>query len=327
MRKLRKIGAVLATTGLAAFGAVAVSGGSAYAATGLAMSSCTEGNSAVVSAAIAPVCTAGTSTIYNPTGITVTVDPSIFTVLLGNTVINALLGGALDVDVTYDLTCEVGGAPVTSTDTGFTVDSASTNTHTINLQTAVGSPAPNQCTLENLTATTLISATVLGEILGDIHSFGLDFNFGVSATGDTGIPGAIYTEEASNSAGVIPATCADDTNNGNSNTELQAFTCESDLAQQWIQASTHQFVHNGLCLDNDNGVAVLDSCITNPGNNNSQVWSSTPEGGGKVELVNTGSNGLDCLTDASAMDGAQITVAPCNNATDQMWKVPAVTPV
>jgi hypothetical protein len=86
-------------------------------------------------------------------------------------------------------------------------------------------------------------------------------------------------------------------------------------------------VHNGLCLDNDNGVAVLDSCITNPGTNNSQVWSSTPEGGGKVELVNTGSNGLDCLTDASAMDGAQITVAPCNNATDQMWKVPAVTPV
>jgi hypothetical protein len=322
MRKISKIGAVLATTGLAAFGAVAGSGGAAHAATNLALASCDLGSATITSAAVSPSCTAGTSTIYNPTGIKLTVDPSFFTELLGNSAVNGLLGGALSENVTYDLTCVVNGAEVTSTtDTGFTVDSAADNTHAISLQHAVGSPAPGQCTLANLKVSSLLGANVLNEL----STLGLSFTFGVSAAADNGTPGAIYSEEASDKAGAVPATCIDDTNNDNAGTTIQAFTCESDLAQMWLQASTKQFVHNGDCLNDVGGAAELSDCVANPGNTNSQVWNTTPKRDGYVEVVNSRTG--QCLTDAKPADGTTITVAACTGASDQLWKVPAATPV
>ncbi len=37
--------------------------------------------------------------------------------------------------------------------------------------------------------------------------------------------------------------------NGNAGTQIQAFQCEQDLADQWIQVSK-QLVHNGDCMTN-----------------------------------------------------------------------------
>ena len=105
MRNIRKTGAVLATAGLAALGAVAGPGGPADAATNMAMSGCQLDSASIIAAGTSPTCAAGTSTIYHPTGITVTVDPSSLTVLLGNSIINTLLGGALSETVSYSLSC------------------------------------------------------------------------------------------------------------------------------------------------------------------------------------------------------------------------------
>jgi hypothetical protein len=323
MHKFRKVAATLAAAGLTAFGAVAATGGAASAATGLPLSQCSVQSASLVSAAaLTATCTAGTSTIYNPTSLTFTVDPSFFTVLLGNSIINGLLGGVLSAHVTYHLTCLVDGSQVTSTnDTGFTVSSAAHNTHTVDLQSAVGSPNPNSCTVSNLTVSSALAANVLGEI----HLLGLNFTFGVSEAGDNGVPGAIFSESTPNSHGAIPALCADDTGNGNHGTTIQSYTCESDLADQWLQTAANQFTHNGDCLDNVGGIAKLSSCVANPGSTNSQVWSTVNEGHGLVELVNTANS--DCLTDATPTDGSALTVASCTGAQDQLWKVPAVTPV
>lgn len=325
MRNSRKAAAAVVTVAaasLAAFGVMTATGGPAGAATNQAMSSCNLSGSELASASVGAQCTAGSSTILNPTGMTITVDPSFFTVLLGNTTINTLLGGALSANVSYSLTCMVNGSSVTSTtDTGFTVTSASSNTHKINLQSAVGSPAPNQCALSNLKVSSLVSATILQEAA---TTLGLSFTFGVSATGDTGIPGAIFNQAAADSGGAIPAICADDTGNGNANTVVQAFSCETDLADEWLQVSTHQFVHNGDCLTGVGGIAQIAACTANPGSSNVQVWKSVVQSSGYVELVNS-ANGK-CLTAPSDKDGTALTLATCTGSAMQLWKVPGVTP-
>lgn len=321
MRKARKAGAILATTGIAVFGAVAGMGGAANAAQNQAMSSCSLDNGALASATVLATCDAGTSSIGNPTGITVSVDPTFFTVLLGNTVINQLLGGQLSANVTYSLSCSVDGGTVTSTsDTGFTVTSADNATHVIDLQDAVGSPGPKKCTLADLKVTSPVSADVLSQA----NLLGLQFALGVKATGDNGIPGAIYTTASADSQGAIPAICADDPANGNAGTEIQVFTCVGDLAQRWLHVSTNQFVHNGDCLDEQGGTVLLTGCVANPGTANSQVWNTKAEGHGYSELINTGTG--QCLTAAKPTDGSAVTLAACTGAHGQLWKVPAVTP-
>ena len=321
MRKIRKTVAAFAATGLVAFGVLTATGGAAYAGTNIPLASCSTSGTSIVAANVGASCTAGTGNVNNPTSMTVTVDPSFFTVLLGNTIINVLLGGNLSATVTYQLTCVVDGSPVTSTtDTGFTVTSESNNTHTINLQNAVGSPAPNSCTLANLKVASAVSLGILAEAVNLLH---LGFNFGVSATADNGTPGAIFRTDAANSHGAIPAICADDTGNGNHGTAVQAYTCESDLADQWLQVSTNQFVHNGDCLDDVGGTAKLSLCTANPGNSNTQVWNSVTEPGGYVELVNTATG--QCLTSTSPTNGSLLTLHTCTGAKGQRWKVPGVT--
>lgn len=321
MRKARKVGAILATTGVAVFGAVTAMGGVANAATNRTMDSCTQDNGQLASGALLAECKAGTSSVGNPTGITVSVDPTFFTVLLGNTAINQALGGVLSAQVTYTLSCSVNGGTVTSTnDTGFTVTSAATATHVIDLQSAVGSPGPKSCTLADLTVTSPVS----GSILSQANALGLQFSLGVKATADTGIPGTIYTTAPADKQGAIPAICADDPGNANAGAEIDVFTCMGDLAQRWLQVSTNQFVHNGDCLDEQGGTVMITGCVANPGTSNSQVWSTRAEGHGYSELVNTGTG--QCLTAAKPKDGSAVTLTDCTGASDQLWKVPAVTP-
>ena len=320
MRKIIKTAAACAAAGLAAFGAVAGSGGFAAAAT-VPMTSCSVSSSVLTGVVGGAACTAGTTTIANPTGIKITVDPSFFTTLLGNGIINDLLGGVLSAQVTYQLTCQVNGKSVTSTKyTGFTVTSAGTNSQTINMQQAVGSPAPNQCTLANLTVSSLISA----EVLKEASLLSLKFTFGVSATGDNGVPGPMYFMTAKNKAGAVPTICADDTRDGNAGTVIQAYTCVNDANQKWLQVSTHQFVHNGVCLSDVGGRAKLGGCDANPGRINGQVWQTVPKSG-LAELVNTG-NG-QCLTAVKPTDDTPLTITRCTGARTQLWKVQGVTPM
>ena len=319
VRKIIKTAVAGTAVGLAAFGAVTGSGGGAEAAT-VAMTSCAVSSSTLFGASASAKCTAGTTTIANPTGMKITVNPTFFTTLLGNSEINAVLKGALSAKVTYQLSCLVNGKSVTSKSyTGFTVTSASNNSQTINMQRAVGSPAPNQCTLANLTVSSPVSASLLTEA----SLLNLHYTFGVSATGDNGVPGPMYFKTAKSSAGAVPTICADDTRDGNAGTVIQSYTCVNDPNQKWLQVSTHQFVHNGVCMSDVGGKAKLAGCHANPGRTNGQVWRTVPKSG-LAELVNTG-NGK-CLTAPKAVNDIPLVIARCTGARTQLWKVQGVTP-
>ena len=123
---------------------------------------------------------------------------------------------------TWTLSCTVDGNQVNSPGS-FQVKSLSTSaTDVIDLQSAVGSPDPSSCTVKNLRATSLASLTALPLNL---------ITIGVSASADTGVPGAVYANYPSDSAGAHAVVCADDTGNGNSGTNIQAYQCLSDLAR------------------------------------------------------------------------------------------------
>ncbi len=321
VQKIIKTAAACAAVGLAAFGLAAGSGGVARAATAT-MTSCTEPISGLIGGSAVAMCTAGTATIANPTGMKVTVNPSFFTVLLGNSEINTLVHGALSARVTYQLTCQVNGRSVTSTrDTGFTVTSAKHNTHEINMQQAVGSPAPNQCVLANLTVSSAISAAFLNQA----YLLGLRFTVGVSATGDNGVPGPMYFMTAKNQSGAVPTICADDTMNRNAGAVIQAYTCVNDPNQKWLQVTTHQFVHNGDCMADVGGKARLAGCVAKPKLSSGQVWETVRKPGRLAELVNTG-NGR-CLTASHPRNNTPLVITRCTGARTQLWKVQGVTPM
>ena len=231
MRIFKKAVTSAAAVGLIAFGAVAGSGGTAHAATDQSLNGCDATYGIILGLSLLPTCTAGDSTIANPTSVSITLNTSSLGSILN------LLG--LGVKATWTLTCTVDGNQVSSTGS-FQVKSLSTSaTDVIDLQSAVGSPNPSSCTVKNLKATSLASLTALTLNL---------ITIGASASADTGVPGAVYANYPSDSDGAHAVVCADDTGNGNSGTNIQAYQCLSDLADQWIQMGTGQFVHNGDCL-------------------------------------------------------------------------------
>ena len=96
------------------------------------------------------------------------------------------------------------------------------------------------------------------------------------------MPGAVYANYPSDKDGAHAVVCADDTGNGNSGTNIQAYQCLSDLADQWIQMGTGQFVHNGDCLTDTGSGVTIEKCIANPSNSSGQVWSSSSSGAGRM---------------------------------------------
>ena len=308
MRIFKKAAVSMAATSLLAFGAVAGAGGSAMAATGQSLTGCNATVGTVLGIAVAPTCTAGDSTIANPVSIAITLN----TTSLGS-ILN-LLG--LGVKATWTLNCTVDGGPV-SVPGSFQVTSlAQSATDTIDLQSAVGSPNPSSCTVSNLKATSLASVTALTLNL---------ITIGASASADTGVPGAVYANYPKDSDGAHAVVCADDTGNGNSGTNIQAYQCLSDLADQWIQMGTGQFVHNGDCLtDTGSGVAI-EKCIASPGSSSGQVWNASSSGAGEM----TNDNGDGCLTAPSSgtIDGALLKMGSCTGSVGQHWTVPNVTGV
>jgi hypothetical protein len=148
---------------------------------------------------------------------------------------------------------------------------------------------------------------------------------GANATANTGVPGAVYANYPKDSSGAHAVVCADDTGNGNSGTDIQAYQCLSDLADQWIQMGTHQFVHNGDCLTDTGSGVRIETCIASPSNSSGQVWHASSSGAGQM----TNADGNGCLTAPSSgtIAGALLRVGACKRAVGQHWTVPNVTPV
>jgi hypothetical protein len=310
MRTFKKAAASAVAVGLLAFGGVAGSGGSAFAATAQPVTGCSATIGALA-LGLFPNCTAGSSTIANPTSIAIT---------LNTTSLGALLGviPGLGMKASWNLSCVVDGNPQTSSGS-FTVTSLSQSaTQTIDLRSAAGSPNPSSCTVSNLKATTTLALS--------LGSLGLPLiTIGVNASANTGVPGAVYANYPRDSAGAHAVVCADDRGNGNQGTTIQAYQCLSDLADQWIQMGTGQFVHNGDCLTDTGGAVKLEKCITSPPNSSGQVWHGRSSGEG--QLSNDDGNG--CLTAPSSgtIDSAALRVAACHGKLGQAWTIPNVTPV
>lgn len=156
---------------------------------------------------------------------------------------------------------------------------------------------------------------------------GARFTFGVTATGNNGIPGMIWAQYPGSSKSHA-TVCVDDTANGNAGTVVRAFQCADDLADGWIASPNGQFVDNGECLTNSNGTATLEHCVANPGRASRQVWVAhgAPGKFGKV----TSAYGDGCLTAKSMgrVDGSAVTVKHCvSGKLGQYWKAPGATRV
>src|SRR6185437_15546231 len=135
MRNIRAAVAAFAATGLAAFGALAATGGVANAAQDLSITGCSI-NTALVGVQILPTCEASDGTIYNATQVTATVDPTFLQEFVGHIT-------GTGVDVSYKLVCSVDGRWVTAYE-HFQANDWHHNTQVVNLSDAVGSPEPNQ---------------------------------------------------------------------------------------------------------------------------------------------------------------------------------------
>ena len=314
MRYFSKMAVAAAAAGLAVAGAMAAGGGVASAATAQSVTGCDTGSSALLASNVFPTCTAPTSTVIDPTSITVSADPSFFDTLSALPDINTVLGllsQSLAENVTWTLDCTVNGTTVSKNES-FLATTGS-QSETISLEAIAGSPVPNSCQVQNLTATSLASlSTGLQTLLGDTH-----FTFGASVTANTAVPGAIWTGAGSTKAGNTADICADDAGNGNAGSHLQVYQCNSDLAQYWVQASTGQLVHNGDCMAESGSVVVLEVCDANP----AQVWTVNGTGGSFKTIVDKATG--NCLTWPKAANFTQLTATACTGKAGQLWTGPA----
>ena len=303
MRIINKKAAVsTAVVGLLAFGAVASSGGSAFASpmpNGL-ITGCTSDSAIAVG--LQPNCTAIGGSVGSPTAVIIDLDTDQLAQLISDQ-----LGQGLS--ASWTLSCVVNGAAVNVPGT-YDVTSASQTPFTvIDLQTAVGSPEPNQCSVNDLTVETTLPLNA-----SDGEELTSPFTAGVAALAATAVPGSIYQQEGSTSTGAKSALCADDTANGNAGSKIQGYQCLGDLADSFVQTSAGQLMHNGDCVTASGSSVVLAACTLGATN---QEWSQSTAGG----QLTVNSSGL-CLTAPSAKNGTQLTVASCGSGANQKWTIP-----
>jgi hypothetical protein len=312
MRIFMKAVTSTVTVGLLAFGAVAGSGGSAFAGPApipdLPITGC---STAVAGVAVGytPNCTAVSGTIDHPNT----------SIVIGFTETSDVLAKLIDdqpgqgFTEQWVLACVVNGATVTASGTYTATSIAQAPFTVIDLQSAVGSPDPNQCSVRGLTMHTLLPLNVV-----DIDE-AVPFQIGAVAVATTAAPGAIHQDEGTTSGGAHAALCADDTANGNAGAKIQGFECLSDLAQAFVQTSTGQLVNNGDCVTATKGGGVLlDKCVAD---DTSQQWTQTTPGG-TLKNTSTGT----CLTAPSVKNGTPLTVTACGGAARQQWELPKLTP-
>jgi hypothetical protein len=301
MRNLRRIAAAAASTGLLALGGLGASSGIAKAdTTPYPVTSCTVGGGTLL-VGFVPSCTSTGSVLF-PTSITVSVNPGgILTGVLGT--ILSILGG---IEVKYSGTCAVDGANKNFSGNYQVTNSTQPTSTTLDLQSLVGSPVPNGCTM-SVTETTMNPIPAITLLPA--------FNITDAVTATTATPGSIWQQTTSNGA-----ICADIPGNGNVGTAAQVYECLGDLAAFFSATGTGQLVHNGDCLTDSGSAASLQPCTAaNP----SQRWTG---GTSKSELVNRDAGpGQGCLTAPSPANLTQLTLASCTGAANQLWTAPAQT--
>jgi len=306
MRTYMKAVASTATVGLLAFGAVAGSGGSAFARPEpyALITGCTAMVSGV-GVGFVPNCTAAGGTIEHP-------DSSIGIGIEESTdELDALIDGqpGQGFKALWDLACDVNGTTVNSPGSYVITSTGQPSYKTIDLQAAVGSPDPNQCSVEDLTVTTLLPLNA-----EDIDE-AVPFQIGAEAVAITAVPAAIHQDEGTTPGGAQAELCVDDTANAEAGAKIQGFECLSDLAQYFVRTSTGQFVHNGDCISVAGGYVLLARCVAN---DTVQQWTQF-KAGGTVENQATGT----CLTAPSVKNGTPLTVKACGSAAHQQWDLPA----
>jgi len=311
MRIFKKAAVSMTAVGLLAFGAVVGVGGSAFAGQGPEglITGCESQVGSVVPG-LEPNCVALGGSTDNPTSIAIYVD----TEGLG-ALIDAQPGQGLD--AAWTLSCVVNGTTVNVPGTYDITSTSQASYTTINLQTAVGSPEPNQCEIEYMTVETALPLGG-GKLTRDAVNVA-SFVVGVAALSATASPGAIYQDEGTTPAGAHAGLCADDTANGNAGSKIQSFQCLSDLADAFVRTSTGQLVHNGDCVGLSGSNVVLATCIANDA---AQQWAQSTVGGTIMNRLTS-----TCLTASSVKDGTQLTVNACGSGTDQKWNLPAVSAV
>jgi hypothetical protein len=310
MRIFMKAVASTATVGLLAFGAVGGSGGTAFAAPNpySLITGCTAAVGDGVAAGFVPNCAAIGGTIEYPnTSIYIEVDET-----------EDALGSLIDDQVgqgfeaSWNLVCDVNGTTVTAPGKYEITSTAQAPQTAIDLQTAVGSPDPNQCEVDDLTVQTVLPLNA-----ADLDD-ALPFQIGVAAVAAVAVPGTIRQDEGTTGAGAGAKLCADDTANGNAGAKIQGFECLGDLAQPFVRTTTGQIVHNGDCVSVEiGGYVVLAPCVVN---DTVQQWTQSKVGG-TVKNQSTGT----CLTAPSVKNGTPLTVEACGSAAHQQWDLPAAS--
>lgn len=171
MRVFSKMAVATAAAGLAVVGTVAAGGGVAHADTDQSASGCSV-SAVVLEAGVLSSCTAGTTTIDDPTSYTLTTtEPGLASGLvttlttaldgLGLTDVSALLGQLenLTENVSFNLACVVNGATVTEPVTYTAL--ADNTTENIDLSSLVGSAVPNSCEVQDFTVQSLANVSAL----------------------------------------------------------------------------------------------------------------------------------------------------------------------
>jgi hypothetical protein len=315
MRIFKKAAVSMTAFCLLALGAVVGVGGPALAAAGPdgLITGC-EAQVNAVTNGLEPNCEAIGGTIDNPTVIAVYVDTDDLGALIDDQ-------PGQGMDASWTLSCVVNGASVNVPGT-YDVTSTSQVPYTIiDLQTAVGSPTPNRCSIEDLRVQTALTLGMSISRLSALREHALDgsegFTVGVAALANTAVPGAIYQTEGTTNAGARAALCADDTANGNAGSKIRSFQCLNDLADAFVQTRSGQLVHNGDCVGLSGSKVILSTCTAGE---ESQEWLQSATGA-RVWNRSTGT----CLTAPSLLAGIQLTVTSCGNGANQKWHLPAVS--
>lgn len=279
----------IAGSGLLALAGVAASAGIASASTHV--NGCTATGTLAVN--VIPTCSSS-GMVENPTSITLSVNSAELSALL-NPVASMAGQGIKD---SWSLTCYAGTRRLFSKTGTFTVTASQTSTST-NLP--LGTEVPAKCDVSS-TVSTLAAVNAI--LLLNVNA--LDVSDSVAA--NKAMPGAIWTGNQG-----VSTHCADVTGDNDANgTKIQIWTCESDLADYFVQTPGHLLEHDGNCLTNVGGRAYLDYCTEAP----DQIWSNS----GAAQEVRSGTGG--CLTDFSATDGTQLMITTCANKADQKWTIP-----
>jgi hypothetical protein len=315
MRIFKKAAVSMTAVCLLAVGAAVGVGGSALAAdTGpnVLVTGC-ETQVTTQKDGFEPNCEALGGTVDNPTLIAIYLDTDDLGTLIDEQPDQGM-------DASWTLSCLVNGADVNVPGT-YDVTSTSQAPYTlIDLQTVVGSPNPNRCSVEDLTVQTALPliSSVREQAAGN-HALGepSGFTVGVAALANTAVPGAIYQMEGRTGAGAQAELCADDTANGYAGSKIQGFQCLNDLADSFVQTSSGQLVHNGDCVGLAGSKVILSTCTAG---DKSQEWLQSAVG---ARLWNRATGA--CLTAPSVLAGTPLTVTSCGNGANQKWHLPAAS--